>query len=136
MKDSEILALIRSEITSLRNASTIAKTANSRSLDNYFKVESRSTEEGEVVDETTLGKIPKFIKYELDKYFENDTDNEKYGTFVILLNDNHKEIIDKLEVLENKLDTLDNIVQTLSSLTDKVDSIQSDVTELLESQTS
>ena len=74
MEQSEILQLIRSELTALKNASIVNKNTNSRSLDNYFKIESRNTEEGEVINEDTLGKIPKYIKSQRESLIKDPTE--------------------------------------------------------------
>lgn len=144
MKESEIIQLIRSEITALKNASIVNKTTNIRSLDNYFRIESRATEEGEVINDDTLGKIPKYIKNELDKRFSidnpkgevlvfyadelnklfNDKEGEEVGSVIILLKNNHNEIIEKLTAIENKLNELD---------TSKLDSISNSVSNLVDS---
>lgn len=154
MKENELLALIRSEITALKNTVNSNKTANTGSLSRYLNVESRTSEEGEeIVDESTLGKIPKFIKDELDKkfnteepkgtvivfytdelkkLFNNDESIGSYGSVIVLMNDNHKILNDKLDTIINKLNSIDDSSQ-LSTISNKLDSIETSISDLQDS---
>ena len=155
MEQSEILQLIRSELTALKNASIVNKNTNSRSLDNYFKIESRNTEEGEVINEDTLGKIPKYIKNELDKKFNvkepkgdvivfyideikklfNDKEDEALGSVIVLLNNNHNKLIEKLDAIDKKLTSVEAKVNSLdtsaiSSISNSIDTMITKIDDL------